>query len=322
MTESFTTRARPGGQAGPMSISLSAADLDAATDFMATHARLLDRRRLALRLGGGDTGPLLAALAAYGNPDGGYGYGLEPDLRSATSQPGGALHALEVFDDVGPATSPRAGALCDWLGSAALPDGGLPFAGPVPDPAGCAPFWLDADAGASSLQITAIVTAVAHRVARHDPAVAGHPWLAAATRYCLEAIRALDGRAPHAIELAFAAQFLDAVHETHPEAAELVGRLAAHVPSDGVVPVAGGSEGEAIRPLDIAPMPGGPARTLFAPDVVAADLARLAALQQPDGGWLVDFASFSPTARLEWRGHATVSAVAVLQANGVGRAGA
>jgi hypothetical protein len=31
------------------------------------------------------------------NPDGGYGWGLEPDLRSVTSQPVGAMHAMEVF---------------------------------------------------------------------------------------------------------------------------------------------------------------------------------------------------------------------------------
>ena len=44
---------------------------------------------------------MLAAVEAYRNPDGGYGWGLEPDLRSRTSQPGGALHALEAFADAG-----------------------------------------------------------------------------------------------------------------------------------------------------------------------------------------------------------------------------
>ena len=40
---------------------------------------------------------------------------LEPDLRSQTSQPGGAFHAFEVFADVGPVISRRARELCDWL---------------------------------------------------------------------------------------------------------------------------------------------------------------------------------------------------------------
>lgn len=58
-----------------------------AAQFMATHARLLDRRRFELLFGGGTAETALAALAAYRNPDGGYGTGLEPDLRSASSQP-------------------------------------------------------------------------------------------------------------------------------------------------------------------------------------------------------------------------------------------
>jgi hypothetical protein len=291
-------------------------DLDAATAFMATHARLLDRHRLRLVTGEGDRAAALAALEAYRNADGGYGWGLEPDLRSATSQPGGALHAFEVFEDVAPLTTPRAVELCDWLAASSLPDGGLPFARPVGDPAGSAPFWARADPAVSSLQITAVVAAGAHRVGAHDPAVAGHPWLAGATGFCLRAIEAID-REPHALALAFALALLDAVHDGEPAAPALIGRLAEHVPADGVVRVAGGTVEEAMRPLDFAPVPARPVRELLAPDVIAADLQRLAGLQQADGGWPVDFASYSPAAALEWRGHATVRAVSILRANAV-----
>ncbi len=47
----------------------------------------------------------------------------------------------------------------------------------------------------------------------------------------------------------------------------------------------------------------------------AAELERLAAEQQPDGGWPVDFASYSPAAALEWRGYMTVRAISILQRN-------
>jgi len=291
-------------------------DLSAARDFMATHARPLDRHRLRLVLGEGGPQASLAALEAYRNADGGYGWGLEPDLRSGTSQPGAALHAFEVFAEIGPATSPRASALCDWLESASLADGGLPFALPVSDPAGTAAWWAQADPRTSSLQITAVVTAVALEVARHDPAVAAHPWLAAATRYCLDAIRTMTD-APHALVLAFALRFLDAVHDSEPAAAALVEKLGVHVPASGVIPVEGGTENEAIRPVDIAPVPGRPVRALFAPEAVTAELRRLAAAQQDDGGWRVEYAEFSPAGALDWRGHATVRAVAVLRANGL-----
>jgi hypothetical protein len=290
-------------------------DLSAAADFLAGSARALDRRRFELLVDGGDPAAVLAAVDGYRNPDGGYGWGLEPDLRSRTSQPGGALHALEAFADVAPATTGRSRELCDWLAGVSNPDGGLPFALPVPDPAASAPFWVGA-APESSLQITAVVTATAHRVATADPAVAGHPWLTRATAYCLDAVREL-GREPHAMVLAFAAQLLDAAAATFPEAADLIEALRPHVPADGLLHVAGGAEDEFMRPLDFAPLPGGPARSLFGPGVAEAELERLAGAQQPDGGWPVDFDSYSPAATLEWRGHRTVQALVLLRANGV-----
>jgi hypothetical protein len=87
------------------------------------------------------------------------------------------------------------------------------------------------------------------------------------------------------------------------------------VPADGRVPVVGGKPDEAMRPLDLAPYPDSPARRFIDGDAVARDLERLAGEQQDDGGWVVDFASYSPQAELEWRGYATVTAVQVLSAN-------
>jgi hypothetical protein len=289
-------------------------DLDAARGFMAQHARLLDRRRFGVVVDGDPPESALAALAAYRNPDGGYGSGLEPDLRSRTSQPGPALHAFEVFDDILPATSDAAVELCDWLASVSLPDGGLPFALPVGDPAGSAPFWVEADPAVSSLQITAVVAENAHRVAAGDSRVASHGWLKQATEYCIGVIDAHD-RSPAAMELAFTVRLLDAAHGASPRAEEALTKLAEHIPPTGLLPVTGGIEGETMKPLDFAPRPDGPARELFSREVISADLERLAGAQEDDGGWTVDYASYSPAAGLEWRGHATVRALTILKQN-------
>jgi hypothetical protein len=291
-------------------------DLSAATDFMATHARLLDRRRFEFMNGHAyDSAGVLAALDGYRNPDGGYGWGLEADLRSPESQPGAALHAFEVFEEIAPATAPLAEALCDWLESVTLPDGGLPMALPIGVTAGSAPWWSAADRSASSLQITAVAAAGAQRVAAHDAAVARHPWLERAVDYCLGAIAAIDGT-PFAYELAFSLHLLDAIYASRPEAAGLLRRLGEHVPADGRIRVTGGTEDEALHPLDVAPEPDRPVRDLFTADVIAADLDRLAALQQDDGGWIVDYQKISPAGSLDWRGHITVRAVDVLRRNG------
>jgi hypothetical protein len=286
-------------------------DIDKASDFMQTHARVIDRRRFEHLTAGGDPAGAVAALAAYANPDGGFGWALEPDLRAAGSQPAGALHAFEVLEEIAPVTSPLAVRLCDWLESVSLADGGLPFALPGAAGPGSAPWWAGADHSRSSLHITSAVCGNAHRVARHDPGVAGHAWLARATAFCLREIGALE-RPPFAIALRFVLLFLDAVHDQSDGAARELERLGAWIPKSGAIPVVGGAEGERIRPLDLSPEPGRPLRALLDPDVIAADTRRLAGEQLDDGGWDVDWSPSSPAAVLEWRGYATVRAVTIL----------
>ena len=291
-----------------------AIDLPAAASFMTSHARLLDRRRFGVRFAGAEPRGVLAALDAYRNADGGYG-ALEPDLRAEESQPVGAMHAFEVFEDIEPATSPRAAELCDWLAAVTLRDGGLPFALPVADDTATAPFWAAADPTLSSLHITAAVAAVAHRVAHHDQAVAAHPWLDRVTTYCLDTIAGRD-QPESALELMYSLRLLDAAAATRPAALPQVERLAAAVPESGTMHVEGGLPDEVIRPLDFAPLPDGPVRAHLAPAAVAADLDRLAGGQQDDGGWAVDFTAYSPAAALDWRGYATVDALTTLRASG------
>ena len=299
---------------------LMSIDIKRATSFLTRHARILDRRRFASTLGEAAATPetrraLLVALDGYRNADGGYGWGIEPDLRAPESQPAGALHALEAIADAGPETTDAALGLMDWLNKTTLDDGGLPFALPRANPVACAPFWAHADSHVSSLQITAAVAAQAHRAARFDTRIIEHPWLGRATTYCFDAIASLH-EAPFAYVLSFALQFLDAAADTHPEAIDLLRHLGQFVPADGAIPVAGGAEGERLHLLDFAPAPDRPVRALLDQKAVIRDLDRLENGQLADGGWAVDFDSYSEAAALEWRGYATVSAISILLANG------
>jgi hypothetical protein len=111
-------------------------------------------------------------------------------------------------------------------------------------------------------------------------------------------------------------QLLDAVHDRDSRAARLLAQLGELIPRGGRLQVTGGLADEALRPLDLAPEPDRPARTLLDEAAVAADLERLAAGQEEDGGWTVDFQSYSPAAALEWRGYATVRALSILRRHG------
>jgi hypothetical protein len=277
---------------------------------------VIDRRRLSVVLGDdGDSAAVVAALDGYRNPDGGYGWALEPDLRSQSSQPVGAMHALEALADIRDVFTPRPREICDWLAEHALPDGGLPFGLLHADSEGEAPHWRDADASVSSLQMTAQLAAQAHRLAALRPDVADHPWLADATEYCLSALEEL--REPNPYELMFVLRFLDAAAGVNPRAAELVDAYAGRVISDGPTLVTGGADGEALHLLDFTPYADAPSRAVFRPAAVVRDLERLAGRQQPDGGWTVDYQTFSPAAALEWRGYATVQAIRTLRNGGL-----
>jgi hypothetical protein len=285
-------------------------DLDRILEFVASHARLLDRRRIELAVGEGDPEAALTVLAGYRNTDGGFGWALEPDSRAPASQPVAALHAFEVFEEVAPVTSPLAVGLLDWLDAIALPGGAVPFALPGGASPGSAPMWASADTTSPSLHMTAVVLGIAHRVARHDPAVAGHPWLRRATDWARAEIAALSGPRD-AIEFRYVLQLLDAL-----DAGDELERLGAQLPADGTMAVSGGRPDEAMRPLDFSPEPGRPLRALLDPSAIEADLDRLEAEQHDDGGWDVDWAHWSPAGGLEWRGWATVRAVRILRANG------
>jgi hypothetical protein len=285
-------------------------DLLRIQDFIASHARLLDRRRMELAVGAGDPEATLAALAGYRNPDSGFGRALEPDSRAPGSQPVAALHAFEVFEEIAPVTSPLAVGLLDWLDSVALGGGAVPFGLSVGATAGSAPMWASADPESPSLHMTCVVLSIAYRVARHDAEVAAHPWLGRATDWARGQIAKLN-EPSDAIEFRFVLNLLDAL-----DARDELERLGSHLPHNGTLPVTGGKPDEAMRPLDFAPEPDRPIRELFDAQTIAADLDRLEAEQHADGGWDVDWKHWSPAGALEWRGWATVRAVRILRANG------
>src|SRR6186997_3124590 len=98
---------------------------ESAQTFILSNGRLLERQLFAFHFQGGDSQRVLSALLAYQNQDGGFGNALEPDKRTATSQPIDQEFALRVLDDIGFEPS-SALQICDFLETITT-NGGVPL---------------------------------------------------------------------------------------------------------------------------------------------------------------------------------------------------
>ena len=281
--------------------------LDAAAGFVWRTGRLIDRHRFAHRFLDGERAPVLAALAAYQNPDGGFGNALEPDLRGPASQPETLEVALRVLDEVDAMDDPMVPRACDWLVGASTAEGGLPFVLPTALEHPRAPWWQTEPDPPASLVPTAAIVGLLHKH-RVD-----HPWLAPATAWTWGAIDAIEQTSPY--EVGSVLPFLEHVPDRdRAEAAfRRVGDLALR---QGLVALDPAAEGEVHGPLELAPTPDAMARRLFADQVIEAHLDHLLASQRPDGGWTVNFPAWTEAAGLEWRAWVTVHNLGVLRAYG------
>src|SRR5215472_1180753 len=158
-------------------------DFDAAAGFMAGHARVLDRRVFQRLFQGGAPGPVRDAVAAYRNDDGGFGHGLEPDIRTAASQPAATEMALRLMDLTDEWDTMMVKGAIDWLAAIAPAEGGAGFAEPSVADGPHAPWWVPAE-GASLIQTGQIAGLLYARGF-------SHPWLNRATELMWERIGTL-----------------------------------------------------------------------------------------------------------------------------------
>jgi hypothetical protein len=285
-------------------------DLNAATDFVHSTARLLERHRLAHLLGDAGPEPVVQTLRAYRNDDGGFGNAIEPDMRAPVSQPVGVHTAMEILDEVGVHDDALIGPACDWLESVTRADGGIPFALPSANDYPRSPIWQPADA-------SSVIQTAANAAALHVLGVE-HAWLEGASEFVWRWLDALDLAAvdPNpgvGYEVRFAVVFLNGV----PDAARAEATLDALAPAllaSGIVATEPAG-GDVQTPLDLAPLPDSRARRMFDAEVIDRHLDALAAAQQEDGGWTFGWDRWNPAATLEWRGVLTIHALRLLRNN-------
>ncbi|MER5746922.1 hypothetical protein [Streptomyces sp. NPDC002225] len=292
--------------------------LNRAEQFIWLTARVLEQRRFAHHFLDGGADAVETALAAYLNEDGGYGHGLEPDLRGPVSQPLHTAHALNVLDSIGRCDGLRVERVCRFLTEVSTKEGALPALLPAQRGYPAAPFIPIVDHPPAELLATGPVVGLLHRNA------VWHAWLFRATDFCWAAVEALDRSHPYEIEAALA--FLDGAPDRAraEAAADRLGRL---VRDQRLVvldperraeyPVAPGyAPGEQHFPYDYARTPDSLARRWFTDEELSRSLDHLAAAQQADGGWPVNWRQWAPGTALEGRPLVTLRALLTLRAHG------
>ena len=280
-------------------------DFDAAAEFMATRARVLDRRVFQRLFQGGAPEPVRDAVAAYRNDDGGFGHALEPDLRAAASQPAAVEMALRIMDAADAWDEGLVRDAIDWLTSIAPSEGGATFVLPTLSQGPHAPWWVPAEGNPVSLIQTGQIAGVLYARGFN------HPWRDGATEVMWRGIDQLTE--PNAYEMFGVLAFLQHVPD-RPRAENALQRIGRSLrPLATLDPNA---EGETHSPLDFAPLPDSIARSLFDDATIEAHLDHLAGAQREDGGWTFNWPAWSPAAESDWRGFLTVDALRVLRANG------
>jgi hypothetical protein len=287
---------------------LTASRLVRARQFLGLNARLLERLRFEHLVDGGSAEPALSALRAYQNPDGGFGHGLEPDLRGPESEPIPAWSALGVLDELDAMRGLALAGILRYLAKAEVAGGGLPFVLPAASRSPHAPWWETGPGRArGSLNPTA---GIASYLAKHRVRTG---WLDRANVWCWERIDGL--RAVNPYELRVVLAFLDTSPD-RPRAEATMARLRPLVRTAEIVELDPRKEVDAFRPLDYSPVPGLRSRSLFTEQEIATHLDRIVREQRPDGGWGVNFPIWTPITRFEWEGCQTLEMVKVLQSNG------
>lgn len=111
--------------------------------WLIRNGRALDVARWYYHFEDGDVQNVLKALAAYQNPDGGFGHGLEPDLRTPASTPIATWSATLILREVGmpEMAGQMAEKVLDYLAGTLIDDHHWPATVPAINDAPHAPWW-------------------------------------------------------------------------------------------------------------------------------------------------------------------------------------
>lgn len=302
--------------------TLASAQWTAAVEWLQRNGRTLDRALFANIFQHGSTTAVLQELAAYQNADGGFGHGLEPDIRTPASSPlattvaFGLLRRLHAAADH-PLVRTGTGYYLSTYDAAGLR---WPMAFADVEDAPHAPWWtfgdLERNFAGFGLNPTAAVLGHLYDYPDYVPAGVRKALFAAVLQRAQSRPGAMEMHDLLClIELADGRSL--APEQRAAIAAEVERALPALLLQDPAQ-----WDGYGIKPLDIAPAPGARFAGCVARDLVEQQLDHWIATQQSDGAWPIPWswaeidASAWAQAQRDWQGQQIVMRLATLAAYG------
>ncbi len=295
-----------------------------AQSYLAVHGRVVDQARFAFHFRGGSAADVLSALAAYQNADGGFGHGLEPDLRTAASSAIATQQGFNILREVGatsaePLVQRAVAYLLATLDQALLRWEIMP---PAVEDAPHAPWWdyAKSEEGFDGFLANprAALIGFLYEYQSLVPAALLTQLLDAQLAH-LAAQPINEGIDMHALHC-YVTLATSPNLPAQPRA-ELTARLRAAVQGQVTTDPAAFAEYQ-LLPLDVAPAPDALLAPAVERSVVAAHLDHLIDTKLPDGSWplpwswaFVDEAAWAQ-AEQDWKGAMVVNRVRTLAAYG------
>lgn len=297
---------------------LSGEALAKADAFVRTHGREVEQRTLDVLFGNGSADAVCDALAAYQNKDGGFGNGLEPDIRATASSARTTTFGLQMCRDVGASGEhPVVRAAVRYLIETFDADRQVwPIVPPEVEEAPHAPWWDYAGTGDAFKGFVLNPTADAVACLLAFPEAAG-------TSLAEELIPVIVSRveaSPDAMEM-HDLQCAIRLTETAAVPADARSRLEQKLirVAEAEVSRDPGSWGTySLKPLNVVFSPGSFLAPTFAPDL-DANLDHEIAQQGEDGAWSPPWTwggshqEAWEKAKVEWQSWLTVEALKLLK---------
>jgi hypothetical protein len=296
-----------------------------AREFMHTQARDVERELFLLHFENGSAELVRAALAAYQNPDGGFGHGLEPDVRTPSSSALATGISLSILKELAvPAQDEIVRRAVDYLLESY--DGSSGVWRVVPEDTNQyphAPWWHDEDGSLARTfdEFTIIPRVMLVGLLNHYHPIVPADWLEPVTADTVQDVLAAEPLGTGGgsdIEYAISLAKTEALPRNH--RARLVEKIRDSAP-EAVVRDPEKWDTYCITPLTLAPRPDSLAADLMGEDL-QRNLDYLIESQKPGGYWdpTWSWGGFYPQvweqARQDWRGHLTLEKLESLQAFG------